>query len=67
MGAIVDFIQSISSAVSSFFHGLFELVRLVAAAYHAIPSYLGIWGGIFLVWIVAGLGCCVIFRILGRE
>lgn len=67
MSGILHFITSIADAVTSFFHGLGELIKLVALAYHAIPSYLGIWVGIFGAWIAAALGCCIIFRVIGRE
>lgn len=67
MSGIVHFITSIASAVTSFFHGVSQLVQLVATAYFAIPSYLGVWVGIFGAWIAAGLACCVIFRVIGRE
>lgn len=67
MQAILDFLSTCASAISSFFSGLVQLVKLVAVAYNAIPSYLGVWSGVFLVWIVAGLACCIIFRVIGRE
>ena len=67
MQAIINFLSTCASAIASFFAGLWQLVKLVAVAYHAIPSYLGIWAGIFGVWIVAGFGCCIIFRVIGRE
>ena len=67
MTALLNFFYTIGSAITSFFSSLYELLKLVAFAYKAVPSYAGVFGGIFAAWIVAGLGVCVIFRILGRE
>lgn len=67
MQAILDLFSTCASAISSFFSGMWQFVKLVAVAYHAIPSFLGIYAGMFGVWIVAGLGCCLIFRVIGRE
>lgn len=67
MGALLDFFYMLGDAIVSFFSSLIEAIKLVAVAYRIIPSYAGVFGGIFAAWIVAGLGCCVVFRIIGRE
>ena len=67
MTALINFFYTLGVAITSFFSSLYELLKVIAFAYKAVPSYAGVFGGVFAAWIVAGLGVCVIFRILGRE
>ena len=67
MTGILDFLHTISSAVTSWAHSMGEMVKTVALVSRALPTYTGVLGGVFAFWIVAGISCAVIFRVVGRE